>query len=164
MQFSHSFDTIMHNSPNPDTFYPLVWQIVRQVPVGVVSTYAQIASIIPPPFPDEADHFQRLGSKWVGEALNAVSFRDVDGTPLSPAVPWWRIINSKGGISLPSGSTAAREQQQRLLQEGVRFEGGLVALEVFGWEGPSCDWLEQYGLLKPKSLRKPPAPQQLSLF
>ena len=152
-------------SPHPDTFYPLVWHIVRQVPSGAVSTYGQIASIIPPPFPDEEEHFQRLGSKWVGEALTAVSFRDVDGAPLSPAVPWWRIINSKGGISLPSGSTVANEQYERLMAEGVRFNAsGLVALEVFGWDGPSSSWLEQHGLRQPKPLRKPPAPQQLSLF
>ncbi len=153
--------------PNPDVFNPLVWRIVRQVPHGVVSTYGQIASMIPTPENIDAEVFARLGPQWVGQALNAVSFRDIDGQPMSPGVPWWRIINSKGGISMPEGSSAATEQRRRLVAEDVTFgPTGRVALAVYGWEGPSADWLDETGLLAPKPLRKPggPPPEQLSMF
>jgi methylated-DNA-protein-cysteine methyltransferase-like protein len=50
-----------------------------------------------------------------------------------PDVPWQRVLNSKGEISLRAGA----EHQRRLLEsEGVTFDGkGRVDLKRFGWEG-----------------------------
>jgi methylated-DNA-protein-cysteine methyltransferase-like protein len=49
-------------------------------------------------------------------------------------VPWQRVINSKGEISLRPG---AEHQRQLLEDEGVTFnDRGRVNLKVFGWEGP----------------------------
>jgi methylated-DNA-protein-cysteine methyltransferase-like protein len=93
--------------------------------------------------------------------MNAVSFSD------NPTVPWQRVINSQGGISLPDGSKAASEQRLRLEREGVTFDRrGHVNLDTFGWDGPSADWLDANGLLPPRSIKKPPDdnPTQLSLF
>lgn len=155
----------MTHNPDPNVFNPIVWNIVRQVPFGTVSTYGQIASMIPAPDDLDAADFRRLAPKWVGEALNAVSFRDLDGQPVAPGVPWWRIINSKGGISMPRGSSAARQQRQRLIAENVMFDArGLVDLNTFGWQGPPQDWLDEHHLLAPQLLRKPHQPQQMSLF
>jgi len=155
----------MTNTPDPAVFNPLVWHIVRQVPTGVVSTYGQIASMIPAPDGINADDFGKLGPKWVGEALNAVSFRDIDGQTVAPGVPWWRIINNRGGISMPSGSKAAYEQRTRLIAEAVMFDArGCVDLTEFGWDGPAQDWLAGHGLLPPKPLRKPGSPRQMSLL
>ena len=33
--------------PNPQAYYEQVWNIVRQIPVGKVATYGQIAKMIP---------------------------------------------------------------------------------------------------------------------
>jgi len=153
-------------TPNTDDFYPLVWHVVRQVPAGHVSTYGQIASMLPPSDGIEPTDFRKLCPKWVGEALNAVSFDDIDGQTVTPGVPWWRIINSKGGISMPRGSNAAHEQRQRLAAEDVQFDArGLVSLDKFGWDGPPSAFIESNGLLSPKPLRKPPdTPRQISLF
>lgn len=151
--------------PDPTTFNPLVWEIVRQVPNGVVSTYGQIASMIPAPDADTETDFRRLAPKFVGDALNAVSFPDIDGKPVTPGVPWWRIINSKGGISMPRGSNAAQQQRSRLAAEDVLFDAnGFVNLEAFGWAGPQQAWLDERGLLTPKPLNKPNSPRQMSLF
>ncbi len=155
----------MPPSPDPTTFFPVVWTIVRRVPQGVVSTYGQVASMIPPVPDVPPEDYVRLAPKWVGEALNAVSFRDLDGQPIAPGVPWWRIINSKGGISMPAGSNAAYQQRVRLVAESVTFDvRGCVSLDVFGWDGPDDEWLQKHSLLKPKSLRKPGSPQQMTLF
>ena len=155
----------MYNPPDPEQFHPVVWTVVRQVPHGVVSTYGQVASIIPPPKPVDAADYKRLGPKWVGQALNAISFSDVDGKPNQPGIPWWRIINGKGGISMPAGSRAAAEQRRRLETEGVVFgPDGTVKLGRYGWAGPSQAWLDEHGFIKPESLQKPDDPQQLSLF
>ncbi len=37
------------NQPDPGAFHRLVWLIVRAVPAGQVTTYGQLAAMIPPP-------------------------------------------------------------------------------------------------------------------
>jgi methylated-DNA-protein-cysteine methyltransferase-like protein len=151
----------MDYPPNPDTFYPIVWNIVRQIPSGVVSTYGQIASMIsPPPGVDPVD-YDRLGPRWVGKAMNAVSGKD------DPTVPWQRVINGQGGISLPEGSKSAIEQRRRLENEGLTFDKKEhIDLNIASWDGPDEDWLSENGLFKPRSLKKPAKakPQQPTLF
>lgn len=153
-------NTPINLPPDSQAFFQTVWQIVRQIPSGIVSTYGQIASMIPPPAGIEADDYKRLGAVWVGKAMNAVSAAD------TPDVPWQRVVNSQGGISLPEGSAAAREQRRRLIGEGVTFDQrGRLNLEQVGWNGPDADWLAAHGLLMPTPLKKnPPDTRQLSLF
>lgn len=151
----------MNLPPNSTAFFATVWEIVRQIPAGVVSTYAHIASMIPPPTGVEAVDYDRLGPVWVGKAMNAVSFND------NPTVPWQRVINSQGGISLPEGTRVAAEQRMRLEAEGVKFDRkGRIDLNTYGWDGPSAGWLAERGLLPPRPIKKPPAdnPNQLKLF
>jgi methylated-DNA-protein-cysteine methyltransferase-like protein len=149
----------MNMPPDPTTFFAIVWTIVRQIPSGQVSTYGQIASMIPAPDDVNPLDYERLAPVWVGKAMNAVSFND-DGT-----IPWQRVVNSQGGISLPEGSRAALEQRARLEREGHPFDKrGCLNLNVAAWDGPAADWLDSNGLLPPKSLKKPDNPAQLSLF
>ncbi|MBI1278800.1 MAG: 6-O-methylguanine DNA methyltransferase [Anaerolineaceae bacterium] len=151
----------MNFPPDTKTYFDIVWTIVRQIPSGVVSTYGQIASMIPAPTGvDEAD-YERLGAVWVGKAMNAVSSAD------DTDIPWQRVINSQGGISLPEGSKAALEQRRRLENEGVKFSSaGKINLNTFAWDGPTSDWLSEYRLLTPKALKKPAddKPGQMRLF
>lgn len=151
----------MYNLPDPMPFYQRVWAIVRQIPAGAVATYGQIAGMIPPPDGIAADDYDRLGARWVGDAMNAVSRVD------EPTVPWHRVINGKGGISLPETSPAAALQRARLRVEAVLLGSDeRVSLDEFGWDGPDTAWLNAHGLRPPRSLRKPKddTPQQLSLF
>lgn len=147
---------------DPQSFYELVWAIVRQIPHGQVSTYGQIASMIPPPPGVEPVDYERLGPRWVGDAMNAVSRAD------DPAIPWHRVVNSKGGISLPLESTAANQQRSRLRAEGIAFDmKERIDLNLHGWQGPDAAWLTEHDLRLPKPLRKPPVSSedgQLRLF
>jgi methylated-DNA-protein-cysteine methyltransferase-like protein len=148
----------MLQPPDPTTFNQLVWDIVRQIPEGQVSTYGQIASAIPPPEGVEPPTYDRMAARWVGSAM-----RD---TPDGSGVPWHRVINSRGAISLPAGSAAADRQRMRLEAEGVTFnDSGRVDFEVVGWDGPDPSWLAARGLLPPKPLRRGgPSSSQLSLL
>jgi methylated-DNA-protein-cysteine methyltransferase-like protein len=148
----------MRNAPDPQAFNQIVWKIARQIPEGQVSTYGQIASMIPPPEGVSPPEYQRWGAQWVGRAMNA--------TPPGEGIPWQRVINSKGMISLPVGSPGAEEQRALLEMEGVVFdEKERVDFEQFAWDGPDETWLKENRLWPPKPLRKNPGGnRQLSLF
>lgn len=147
---------MMRRPPDPETFNLAVWTITKQIPPGCVSTYGQIASMIPPPPGIEADDYKRLGAIWVGQSLNE--------TPDDQGITWQRVINSKGGISVPGA--AGLRQRSLLEDEGVSFDTkGNVDLQQYGWDGPNADWLTQHNLHPPIAIRRPgDRPQQLSLF
>jgi methylated-DNA-protein-cysteine methyltransferase-like protein len=114
--------------PDPIIFNHQVWEIVRQIPPGKVATYGQIARMIPPPEGVDEKAYRAFGPRWVGGAM-AASPEDV---------PWQRVINSKGEISLRPG---AEHQRMLLEEEGVQFnERVRIDLKIFGWhsslEGP----------------------------
>lgn len=139
----------MWTPPDTEAYNRLVWTIVQQIPEGKVSTYGQIASMIPVPDNVPAEDYARMKSYWVGQALNA--------TPSDQGIPWQRVINSQGAISLPKDTPAAHKQRVLLESEGVTFdEKDRVDLDLFGWEGPSEAWRQKHGLLAPSSLKRPP--------
>jgi methylated-DNA-protein-cysteine methyltransferase-like protein len=108
--------------PDPIIYHHQVWELVRQVPPGKVATYGQIARMIPlPPGVDEKA-YRAFGPRWVGGAMAACP----------EDVPWQRVINSKGEISLRPG---AEHQRQLLEEEGVQFnQGGKIDLKIYGWQ------------------------------
>ena len=66
-------------------------------------------------------------ARLVGYALSALR----DGT----ALPWHRVINAQGRLSLERvGSSSGLTQRVRLEREGVKVDaGGRVSLARFGW-------------------------------
>lgn len=66
-------------------------------------------------------------ARQVGYALAAL--------PSGSAVPWHRVINAQGRISLRrDGPGSDLPQRARLEREGVVFDaGGRVSLKKFGW-------------------------------
>ncbi len=139
--------------PDPRDFNIKVWEIARQVPSGKVSTYGQIAAMIPAPAGVLPPSYAAQGARWVGGAMASCPDN----------VPWQRIINSQGEISQRPGPGPAH-QRQLLEDEGIIFnEKGRVDLSRFGWEGPPAEWLQVRGLLPPPALgKKPKKPTQLT--
>jgi methylated-DNA-protein-cysteine methyltransferase-like protein len=90
---------------------------VRKVPHGRVTTYGAIARIA------GLDRQARL----VGYALSALH--------TGSALPWHRVINAQGKLSLErSASGAGLTQRIRLEREGVRVDAaGRVLLTRYGW-------------------------------
>ncbi len=83
-------------------FYKNVIKIIKQIPFGKVATYGQIALYA-------GNH---RASRQVAFILNSSSKKE--------NLPWFRIINSKGFISLKPGS--GYEIQKNLLEnEGIIF-------------------------------------------
>jgi methylated-DNA-protein-cysteine methyltransferase related protein len=97
--------------------YQRIYAVARRVPRGRVATYGQIA------------HIAGIGrgARQVGYALHAL--------PAGTTLPWHRVINAKGEVSLRADGSGAITQRIRLEQEGVRFNArGRVALSKFGWQ------------------------------
>jgi methylated-DNA-protein-cysteine methyltransferase-like protein len=93
-----------------------VWQVVVSIPRGSVATYGQVASLAGLPG----------GARRVGRILSHLP----DGT----RIPWHRVVNASGGISLPPGSRSYRKQRSRLRSEGIEFsKTGRISLGRFGW-------------------------------
>jgi methylated-DNA-protein-cysteine methyltransferase-like protein len=133
--------------PDLHVFQAVVWEIVRQVPPGTVVTYGQIAGLIPPPGGMDPKSYQAFGARWVGGAMAACPDN----------VPWQRVINAQGKISLRPG---AEKQRELLEEEGVIFdEGGKVDLKRYQWAGPDEAWCRAHGLLPPAV-----GPKQETLF
>ena len=135
----------MFNPPNASRFFQVVWTIVDEIPPGKVSSYGQIASMIPPNEDWDAMSMKSLAARWVGTALRK--------TPRDLPIPWQRVINSQGKISFPAGSAQARRQRQLLESEGVRFDHrGSVDFSLVGWSGPDETFLARNGLFPPRPL------------
>jgi methylated-DNA-protein-cysteine methyltransferase-like protein len=135
----------MFTPPEPQVFNPIVWEIVRQIPRGKVSSYGQIASMIPPPPGVDPLTYGHVRARWVGTAMRLSVGADL---------PWHRVINSQGTISNLPQPGAREEQRRRLEAEGVVFDTlDKVNFKVCGWVGPDEEWLNDHGLRPPKKLK-----------
>jgi methylated-DNA-protein-cysteine methyltransferase related protein len=103
-------------------FYRRIYRVVRHIPKGRVATYGVVARLAGRPG----------AARTVGWALSALS-DDSD-------VPWWRVLNAAGRISLAAHDRGAVVQRALLLREGVKFApGGTVNLTMFGWPAEAYD-------------------------
>jgi methylated-DNA-protein-cysteine methyltransferase-like protein len=117
----------MFDAMQPTPTYERIYEVVRQIPSGRVATYGQIAAIV-------GDCTARM----VGYALAA--------TPAGSDVPWQRVINAQGKISLRANSGENTLQRQLLEEEGVRFDAeNRVNFRQYRWPGPDLDWLLAHG-------------------
>jgi methylated-DNA-protein-cysteine methyltransferase-like protein len=53
--------------------------------------------------------------------------------PVGTEVPWHRVVNAGGTVSLHSDPTLRAIQRHLLECEGVRFSGERIPLDEFGW-------------------------------
>lgn len=98
------------------SIYKRIYETVKLIPIGRVATYGQIARIV-----------GDCSARMVGYAMAGVS---------DPTVPWQRVINSKGRISIKDREGHSL-QKIILEREGVKFdESETVDLSVYGWHGP----------------------------
>jgi methylated-DNA-protein-cysteine methyltransferase-like protein len=97
--------------------FDAVYVMVRQIPEGHVASYGQVAFFLGWP----------NGARTVGWALRAL--------PTGSDVPWHRVVNAQGKISLPN----PRRQRAQLEAEGIIFDQqDKIDLKRFGWSGPDA--------------------------
>jgi methylated-DNA-protein-cysteine methyltransferase-like protein len=88
--------------------------VVARIPRGTVATYGQVAELAGLP----------RGARKVGRIMSQL--------PRGSRIPWHRVVNAAGRISLPKG--AGYERQRRALErEGVVITNGRLSLARHRW-------------------------------
>lgn len=92
-----------------------IFLALASIPAGRVVTYGQLAALAGLP----------RAARLAGRCLREL--------PEDSQLPWHRVINAQGRLSLPEGSEAYELQCQRLQAEGVALVQGKINLRRFGW-------------------------------
>lgn len=92
-----------------------IYIALRSIPKGKVIAYGQLAKLAGLPG----------NARLAGKVLS--------GLPENTELPWHRVINSQGKISLPEGSPGFQEQKRRLEAEGVEFKNNKISLRIYGY-------------------------------
>lgn len=114
-------------------FYDQVYAVVRLIPSGKVTSYGRVARMLGRP----------RAARAVGYALNALPDKRKD--PAFEAVPWQRVVNHVGVISVRNRDDTPNRQAELLREEGVAV-GEELRLSNFKqdlWEGLSLGELDQ---------------------
>ncbi|CAM3187112.1 MGMT family protein [Vibrio neptunius] len=98
-----------------DQFLVQIFAVIHQIPCGKVTTYGEIAKLAG--YPGYARH--------VGKALGNL--------PKDSKLPWFRVINSQGRISL-KGQHLVRQRELLIAEEIEVTNDGKVSLRKFRWQ------------------------------
>jgi methylated-DNA-protein-cysteine methyltransferase-like protein len=113
-------------------FFERVYRVVQRIPRGKVASYGQIATLLGQP----------RAARTVGWALASMTDEQ------SAVVPWQRVINHAGRISISRADLSADVQRSLLEAEGVKFdETGHVDWKRYRWAG--LEWYEIEELWQP---------------
>ncbi len=93
-----------------------IWQVVELIPKGKVSSYGFIADLAGLP----------KRARFVSTALRKA--------PTDIELPWHRVLNAQGKISIPKHNPLYQTQWQLLEKEGVTVKNGKVNLTHFAWK------------------------------
>lgn len=100
-------------------------EVIKSIPIGKVMTYKGVAAACGNP----------KAARQITRVLHSMSEKY--------SLPWHRVINSKGEISLPLGSGG--EIQESLLEaEGVEVINGRIDLSIYEHRLLSDDYEEDF--------------------
>ena len=108
-----------------ESLYERIYALIKQIPSGQVATYGQLAECV------------GCTARQAGYALAA--------TPSDKAIPWHRVVNAQGKLSIRASGQASTEQYQRLVSEGLVFSASKrLDLNRYRWQpvDDESDWDE----------------------
>lgn len=106
-----------------ENWIEIVYEIVRQVPRGKVTTYGNIAALIG----------LKSGARMVGWAMNL-------SHKAKPKVPAHRVVNAKGVLSGKLHFETPTRMQELLEKEGIKIiNDQIVNFEKHIWQIPKLD-------------------------
>jgi methylated-DNA-protein-cysteine methyltransferase-like protein len=92
-----------------------IYLALAQIPKGKVITYGNLAKLAGMP----------NGARLAGRLMCEL--------PDQSNLPWHRVINAQGRLSLPVDSEGYREQLQRLQKDGIDINNGKIKLSIYGY-------------------------------
>ena len=105
-----------YSSTSSDELARQILQVVALIPYGKVASYGQIAKLAGLP----------KHARLVGYVLKHLD--------QETEIPWHRVINSQGKISLSKLNDQGQNiQAQLLMAEGILVIGGKVKMKEFQW-------------------------------
>lgn len=106
---NNKLNTVNPSGKKEHSFFELVFEIVRQVPKGRVTTYGAVANCIG----------TKLSARMVGWAMNGAH-------RVRPKVPAHRVINRNGMLSGKHHFATPTQMQELLEKEGIRIKEDIV--------------------------------------
>ena len=92
-----------------------IFLALAQIPEGCVISYGELGKLAG----------LVNGARLVGRTLSNL--------PKGSNLPWHRVVNSQGKISLPPDSKSYKEQIRRLKAEGVQVVNEKIKMSVYGY-------------------------------
>jgi len=99
-----------------NSIYKKIYEIVNEIPYGMVSTYGAIAEKIG----------MRSSARMVGYALNADKYNFI--------APYHRVVNRKGELTGKNAFPGDDTMRKLLESEGVNFIDDRVNMEKHYWK------------------------------
>lgn len=107
---------------SPEAIYEVIYEVVRHIPKGRVTSYGAIAAAIG----------MKSGARLVGYAMNNCH-------RVTPKVPAHRVVNSSGLLTGKFHFGTPTRMQELLEREGIKVEGDkVVNFKQCFWE-PSLE-------------------------
>lgn len=103
-----------------NSFRTEVFSVVKRIPVGKVLNYGAVAEIIGKP----------RSARQVGFALRSLGLNEEN-------IPWWRVVNKNGYLSIDHGEGGIEKivQKQLLEDEGVVVtEENTIDMNHYFWK------------------------------
>ena len=92
-----------------ESFFELVYQVVRQIPKGKVTSYGAIAAVLG----------TKLSARMVGWAMNGAG-------KVKPKVPAHRVVNRNGMLSGKHHFETPSRMQELLEKEGIKVKNDTI--------------------------------------
>lgn len=99
----------------PENNREAIYLALMSIPSGKVITYGQLATL--------------AGLRGAARLAGTI----LCGLPAQTELPWHRVINAQGKISLAEDSSSYQEQKKRLEAEGVKFTNNKINLRIYGY-------------------------------
>lgn len=100
------------------SFKSRVLKIVSQIPKGKVASYGQIAVLAGKP----------RGARAVGWILNQTEGKNLN-------LPWWRVVNKNGQITIRGTKFLTKKDQAMLLRaDGIKVGNLQVDIKKYIWD------------------------------
>lgn len=102
-------NNVKKKEDNKESIYDAIYDVVRAVPKGRVTTYGAVAAAIG----------ARSGARMVGYAMNS-------SAAAKPKVPAHRVVNRNGMLTGKHHFSPPEKMQQLLEKEGIKVEEDTV--------------------------------------